>query len=484
MSHRFAGTLACAVIGLLCTLDGSELGLVSAGFLLAASATLAAIDTVKHGPGDAGLLTLCTVFFLMAYPVNAIVFTFAPSTANVMLPTDAETLCFSIQVGGLGWLMLLLGYRTAASQLARGEPPAWKRSMPDFAWDRLAAIAALGVPLRAFVQLYFFSEDSESTFSSVGQIPNAVAGMCMICSCALMAAPRRNYRIAAVCLISAYSVTGLFSGQRSDALMPWFLFALSRLFRPRPARVATERRRAWMGLAVLGVVLIVTFPILTSFKLAMNKVRSQTSGMDRFREGLRTWGEVLGGEGGTDVSSESEGMGANLLHLCVRYSHLQYGSQLITKGVAEWGYLGGQSLVEAVIVFVPRFLWPEKPEIGLGPRAYHLMGYKDTGSATVPISADWYLNFGMPGVIGGMLLVGAGYAVVNYLLRREDPLAYALLASLSYDLMQSGQGIANALAIVFMRVCLIWAMRPFVVRRYLAPASDPERPAWSAAVGT
>jgi hypothetical protein len=464
MSRRYATALFFAVTGLLCTTDGSDLGMLSAAWSLGVAAVLVIIECVKRGPGDTGLLVLVTAFFVLTFSINGTMLYFLPSSANPMLPEDPETLCFSMQVGGLGWLMLVLGYRGMSRYLASSKRSEWKKRVPDFAWTRLAVTGTLGVPLRFFIQLYFFSEEGEATFSSVGQIPSAIATMAMICTIALTTAPWRAYRVWAMGLIAAYSMAGLFSGQRSEALIPWLVLALSRLLRPRTSQGLRNWRKPLIGLAILGAVLIVVFPFQTSFKMAITKVRNQTTGLARMEEGLRMWGEILTESSAQESIDEEDGGGA-LVKIITRYSHLQYGSQLITKGVAQWGYLQGQSLLEAFIAFIPRLVWPEKPEIGLGPSAYKLMGYKDNGSATVPIAADWYLNFAMPGVVVGMMLTGAYYAVITYALRREDPLSMALLASLSYDLMQSGQGIANALAQVIIRVVVVWAVRPLVIYR-------------------
>ena len=123
-------------------------------------------------------------------------------------------------------------------------------------------------------------------------------------------------------------------------------------------------------------------------------------------------------------------------------SQVQFGALLLVAKDEQWGRLNGRSLYECAIMFVPRFLWHDKPVIGLGPEAYALLGYKEgTGSSIVPVAVDWYLNFEWPGVVAGMWLVGALISRVHRKLGAPCIVRNATLVTVSMELCQAGTGL-------------------------------------------
>jgi len=94
----------------------------------------------------------------------------------------------------------------------------------------------------------------------------------------------------------------------------------------------------------------------------------------------------------------------------------------------EVGYQWGRSYVDAVRMIVPRWLYAEKPARNLFNR---LLRPDGTGSMALSLPAEGYLNFGLAGLLGEMLLVGIAYRAA-YSYRRRHPrsepaiLGYAL----------------------------------------------------------
>ena len=84
-------------------------------------------------------------------------------------------------------------------------------------------------------------------------------------------------------------------------------------------------------------------------------------------------------------------------------------------------YWGGETYKSLVGAFVPRFLWPGKPTKTVGYQFGHRYHYlpEDYYNTTInmPFLVEFYANFGVVGVLLGMLLVGAIYraleAIVN-----------------------------------------------------------------------
>lgn len=72
--------------------------------------------------------------------------------------------------------------------------------------------------------------------------------------------------------------------------------------------------------------------------------------------------------------------------------------------VQTHGYAAGRHLLSAVLFFVPRSVWPDKATIASADVATHA-GYSFT-NLSLPIHAELYLQFGVVGLVVGMLLLG------------------------------------------------------------------------------
>lgn len=72
-------------------------------------------------------------------------------------------------------------------------------------------------------------------------------------------------------------------------------------------------------------------------------------------------------------------------------------------------YMRGQSIIDGAIALVPRALWPEKPVYGGSPEVVRRMTGLDLNVNTswgVGQVMEFYINFAMPGLVGGFLLLG------------------------------------------------------------------------------
>lgn len=72
--------------------------------------------------------------------------------------------------------------------------------------------------------------------------------------------------------------------------------------------------------------------------------------------------------------------------------------------------LPGDNLVNAIYVFIPRIVWPAKPVMsGTGNEVYFLLKQSDSASFGVGWFAHAYWNFGWPGVLAVMSLIGVAF---------------------------------------------------------------------------
>ena len=100
-----------------------------------------------------------------------------------------------------------------------------------------------------------------------------------------------------------------------------------------------------------------------------------------------------------------------------RSANLDLLADVIRRTPSEIPYWGGTTYLSLVGAFVPRFLWPDKPTKELGQAFGHRYGYvgvNNTGTAiNLPILVEFYLNFGVIGVVMGMAVVGLIYRLVE-----------------------------------------------------------------------
>ncbi len=78
-------------------------------------------------------------------------------------------------------------------------------------------------------------------------------------------------------------------------------------------------------------------------------------------------------------------------------------------------FLRGYTLGLYFYSFVPKMLWPDKPQISVGQLMNHTFGLSASPKTYVPATqlGELYWNFGMPGVLFGMAFVGGFLALVS-----------------------------------------------------------------------
>ena len=100
-----------------------------------------------------------------------------------------------------------------------------------------------------------------------------------------------------------------------------------------------------------------------------------------------------------------------------RSANLDLLADVIIRTPREVPYWGGETYLSLVGAFVPRVLWPDKPTKELGQAFGHCYGYVGTNdtntSLNLPFLVEFYANFGIAGIIGGMFLVGFNHDVLQ-----------------------------------------------------------------------
>jgi hypothetical protein len=83
-------------------------------------------------------------------------------------------------------------------------------------------------------------------------------------------------------------------------------------------------------------------------------------------------------------------------------------------------FLNGETYSDAPWKFVPRFIYPNKPDPSWGQFFGHRYGLLDPQdydtSVNLSLMIEMYINFGIPGLLVGMFLLGQLYRFLSYLL--------------------------------------------------------------------
>lgn len=173
------------------------------------------------------------------------------------------------------------------------------------------------------------------------------------------------------------------------------------------------RRDLWRWSAILGVALVATY-------FGMLAPTLQNSRQERSREGEGPLGhminslQVLGWsdsntERKNSLSDQAEGF------LVRQFDATPTG--FLVGEVRKDGFQWGQTMQYADYAFVPRFLWPDKPNVTRGAWFTMYLGASNresesTSSTGITAVGELYWNFGIPGVVVGMLGIGFGYGLL------------------------------------------------------------------------
>ena len=91
--------------------------------------------------------------------------------------------------------------------------------------------------------------------------------------------------------------------------------------------------------------------------------------------------------------------------------------------VRHQDYLLGESFLMFLVAPIPRVLWPEKPNVRIGPYvAQEILDFRNRSGAPPSGIGEFYINFGWLGVLVGMFMLGCAAAMTKSLyLSAPDP---------------------------------------------------------------
>jgi hypothetical protein len=124
--------------------------------------------------------------------------------------------------------------------------------------------------------------------------------------------------------------------------------------------------------------------------------------------------------------------------------------QRIQTNIVDYAY--GETIVDAVLMLIPRAIWPDKPVFqGDNSVVWEYAGYRLLGGTLLPGSLmESYLNFGTFGVVVIFALLGTIIGLVDSLaatyLSREDITSFTLVLVPSFSLLLVGDSFIGIVA--------------------------------------
>lgn len=171
-------------------------------------------------------------------------------------------------------------------------------------------------------------------------------------------------------------------------------------------------RRDWRVYAGLMVAAVLSFHVFLSYFENRDAIRAAVWGGASFEERIDASLSMITDFKIFDAADEKQ-----LTSLDQRLNQNYFAglaAARIERGDVD--YLYGRSVWEGIIAFVPRALWPEKPVVAGSPKVVSEMTglvLSENTSFGVGNVMEFYINFSIPGVIAGFLLLGWGIGTLD-----------------------------------------------------------------------
>ncbi|MGH6955729.1 MAG: hypothetical protein ACREEW_03585, partial [Caulobacteraceae bacterium] len=171
------------------------------------------------------------------------------------------------------------------------------------------------------------------------------------------------------------------------------------------AALAISARRYWRAIASIVLITVVGLTFFVNYFEHRKDIRHEAWGGASMENRADAVLGIFDTFHPIDFGSEQD-----MLALDKRLNqNLFVGLAAARIGEGEVGYLNGRSVWDGVLELIPRAYWPDKPVVaGSGHLVIDMTGLHldENTSWGVGNVMEFYINFGMPGVIVGFLLLG------------------------------------------------------------------------------
>jgi hypothetical protein len=145
-----------------------------------------------------------------------------------------------------------------------------------------------------------------------------------------------------------------------------------------------------------------------------------------------------------------------------RINHLVTMAAIVRDTPARLPFIHGDSYRPLLTKWIPRALWPGKPEERLGngwAQRYGFLGEHDSGTSyNLPWEPEMFMNFGWPGVVGISFLLGVGYRLLwrRCMAQPETAIQYAIGLTLAQTLVFTESNFSLQVGTVVILGILLW----------------------------
>jgi hypothetical protein len=205
--------------------------------------------------------------------------------------------------------------------------------------------------------------------------------------------PRRRFLFYAV--LASESVWGLVSGMKG--VFMWSFLAVIIV----SSRIRQRLRIA--GLLGLVLLLILLYPFSERYRLIVRTAGAEVGSLSAAGEA----GEQAFSLSATQTSGMTGWLGSGADATIRRLSVLEGVAAVIYLGpTGDWIRMRGVWWTLPFYAFVPRFVWSSKPIDDIGRRFSVALGADPKSCSSITHPGDAYLEFGIPGVIISMFVLG------------------------------------------------------------------------------
>lgn len=378
------------------------------------------------------------------------------------------------------WLLLLLGYRAGGSLRIPREFRVNRLldKLPE-ATTRAAAFATLLIGLAV-------------TFvDRLGVVPLVLAGIATLVKLAsqtaivlLIVLWRRGKLPTAMATVAALGIAATVFMELGGSATGGVMFALFAIFtgfwigqRAVSARYLTIGLVALAGcVAIRGVMGQWRSTVWVEHGGAIPPIERSRLMIDMLSKQLRERGTSGAVEDGWTVISRRSANTDLLIDVMRR----------TPSDVPYWNGFTYESLVGA---FVPRLFWPSKPQKSLGQDFGHRYGYIGNGdgetSVNLPVVVEFYINFGVIGIVVGMVVLGVMLRAIEdtinrpgqgYILTAAAAPLLARLLVMECDLSLMFGGLPMQLGTLYIAAVVLLRLAGVI------PARSRPRPPWFAPI--
>lgn len=385
------GVLSSAIGPVLSSDD--KLG-VAVGVMLVVIAALPTLWRLRRDPLDApGVYALATVFYLGITSLAWLGSPYQPGPGLNRHDITKALLVVALATALFGCGARLTGsarvVEAQAAELGDGRGPSRTALLVGYLIGVIGVVASLAFHVYGYVA----NAAAQGQLASVLQvlaILSDLGGMAVLMvAVTYFATGDRALRSVLIGIVGFQTMFGVISGVKGTTIEPTVFVLL--------AYIAYRRRIPWRSIGLLvAITLLILVPINTVYRQALRGGAQSTSG---------ALAQALNGPNGVLPSPTDP-----VSYVFTRFRSIDNVALIVAETPRSFPYADGSHYYELpAIALVPRALWPSKPALTEGADfsySYWEVPRRIRTSTPLTQVGDLYRNFGLGGVVIGMIVWG------------------------------------------------------------------------------